>query len=118
MVASLRPLNHEPPIPVNQLVERLLLCSPFKECSVAIQRDDPYTALDFHVTLTGILDDGSSIRAAFAEVHGLDVEIVPIEYRTGVEDITVRKLPGLKKFSNITLKRGIIGDLTLWTWLK
>lgn len=41
----------------------------------------------------------------------------PIEYRNGTEDITVRKIPGLKKFTNITLKRGLIGDLTFWNWV-
>jgi phage tail-like protein len=39
-----------------------------------------------------------------------------IEYRNGSENIAVRKLPGLMKFTNITLKRGIIGDLTFWNW--
>jgi hypothetical protein len=34
----------------------------------------------------------------------------PIEYRNGSEDITMRKIPGLKKFTNITLKRGVSGD--------
>ena len=85
---------------------------------MAVHRDDPYPAFNFQVIITGILDDGQTIRGAFAEVSGLDVEISPIEYRTGVEDITVRKLPGLKKFTNITLKRGLIGDLTLWAWIK
>jgi phage tail-like protein len=41
----------------------------------------------------------------------------PIEYRNGSEDITVRKMPGLKKFTNITLKRGITGDLGFWNWI-
>lgn len=40
-----------------------------------------------------------------------------IEYRNGSEDIRVRKLPGLKKFKNIKLKRGITGDLTFWNWI-
>ena len=51
------------------------------------------------------------------EVAGLGVEIPPIEYRNGSEDITVRKVPGLKKFTNITLKWGITGDLIFWNWL-
>ena len=29
----------------------------------------------------------------------------------------MRKVPGLKKFTNITLKRGIIGDLAFWNWV-
>ena len=40
-----------------------------------------------------------------------------IEYRNGAEAGTVRKIPGVRKFSNIVLKRGITGDLALWNWL-
>ena len=31
---------------------------------------------------------------------------------------TVRKLPGLKKFTNLTLKRGITGDTAFWHWIR
>ena len=85
---------------------------------MAVLRDDPYSSLNFLVVIQGVLDDGRSVRAQFAEVSGLDVEIVPIEYRNGAENLTVRKLPGLVKFNNIVLKRGITGDLTLWQWIK
>jgi phage tail-like protein len=85
---------------------------------MAVLRDDPYSSLNFLVSIQNVLDDGRSVRASFAEVSGLDVEVTPIEYRNGAEDITVRKLPGLKKFTNIALKRGITGDLTLWQWMK
>jgi len=85
---------------------------------MAVLRDDPYASLSFLVIINGILDDGRSVRASFAEVSGLDVEVTPIEYRNGSEDNTVRKIPGLKKFTNIVLKRGITGDLTLWQWIK
>ena len=85
---------------------------------MAIVRDDPYSAQNFRVVISGVLDDGQAVRGSFSEVSGLDVEITPIEYRNGSEDITVRKVPGLKKFSNIVLKRGITGDTTLWNWMK
>ena len=51
------------------------------------------------------------------EASGLGVEMPPIEYRNGSEDITVRKIPGLKKFTNLTLKWGITGDLAFWNWV-
>jgi phage tail-like protein len=89
-----------------------------QEHYMAVVREDPYPASSFQVTIQGVLDDGRSVRGSFAEVSGLEVTITPIEYRNGSEDITVRKLPGLKKFTNITLKRGAIGDLTLWQWIK
>jgi phage tail-like protein len=85
---------------------------------MAVFRDDPYSSLNFLVVIQGVLDDGRSVRGSFAEVSGLDVEVTPIEYRNGSEDITVRKIPGLKNFTNIVLKRGITGDLTLWRWIK
>lgn len=85
---------------------------------MAVLRDDPYSALNFQVVINGVLDDGQAVRGSFAEVSGLDVSIAPIEYRTGSEDITVRKIPGQKSFANIVLRRGVIGDLTLWAWIK
>jgi phage tail-like protein len=85
---------------------------------MSVVRDDPYSALNFQVVIAGVFDDGQAIRGSFAEVSGLDVAISPIEYRNGSEDITVRKIPGLKKFSNITFKRGVMGDLAFWTWIK
>ena len=84
----------------------------------AVYRDDPYPAFNFEVTITGISEDGHAVKGSFAEVSGLDVEVNAIEYRNGSEDITVRKIPGLKKFSNIILKRGWIGDLAFWNWLN
>lgn len=80
-------------------------------------RDDPYGAYNFQVIVEGVSDDGASSRGAFTEVSGLGVEIDVIEYRTGSEDITVRKIPGLKKFPNIVLKRGVIGDTAFWDWI-
>src|SRR4026208_1991435 len=64
-----------------------------QERRMAVLRDDPYSSLSFLVVINGILDDGRSVRGSFAEVSGLDVEVAPIEYRNGSEDITVRKIP-------------------------
>jgi phage tail-like protein len=80
-------------------------------------RDDPYTSFNFEVIVAGISLDGKGVKGSFMEVSGLDVELPAIEYRNGSEDITVRKIPGLKKFTNIVLKRGLTGDLTFWNWI-
>lgn len=85
---------------------------------MAVLRDDPYPALHFQVVIAGVFDDGKSVRGSFSEVSGLGVEVAPIEYRNGSEDGTVRKMPGLQKFTNIALKRGVIGDLAFWSWIK
>jgi phage tail-like protein len=81
-------------------------------------RDDPYGGFNFEVLVNGISDDGAAVKGSFSEASGLEVDIQPIEYRNGSEDITVRKLPGLKKFPNIVLKRGLIGDPGLWNWIQ
>ncbi len=73
------------------------------------QRNDPFKAFDFLVEIDGIA------RAAFSEVSGLESETAVIEYRAGSENV-VRKLPGLTKFGNIILRRGVTQDADLWNW--
>ena len=80
-------------------------------------RTDPYPAFVFQVIVPGISDDPNTPKAMFAEVNGLGLEIDVVEYRTG-GDFAIRKLPGLTKTTDVTLKRGIIGDLTFWNWLQ
>jgi phage tail-like protein len=82
-----------------------------------IYRDDPYTAYNFEVTIDGVSDDGQAVKGAFTEVMIGDTTVDPIEYRNGNESLTVRKLPGLFKYANVTLKRGYTGDLAFWNWL-
>ena len=82
-----------------------------------VMRNDPYAAYNFQVIVTGVSDDGSAVSGMFNEATGMELELPPIEYRGGAEDITVRKIPGLKKFSNITLKRGVTGDIAFWNWV-
>ncbi len=82
---------------------------------MATERDNknPYGAFNFVVSI------GGDTIAAFQEVSGLDSENTPIEYREGADPMnTVRKLPGMEKYPNCTLKRGITGSLYLWTWRK
>jgi phage tail-like protein len=74
-------------------------------------RNDPYSSFNFLVDIGGAV-------AGFSECSGLTTETDPIEYRNGNEDITVRKLPGLKKFTNIVLKRGYTDATELWEWRK
>jgi phage tail-like protein len=83
-----------------------------------IIREDPYGNYNFLITINGVSDDGNDVKGAFTEASGLETEVSPIEYRNGNEDITVRKIPGLKKFTNITLKRGATGDIDFWNWIR
>src|SRR5687768_11413435 len=73
-------------------------------------RFDPYKNFKFKVSI-------DAITVSFSECTGLDAEVSVIEYREGGDHI-VRKLPGLIKYSNITLKRGITDSLELYNWFK
>ena len=57
---------------------------------------------------------------AFQEVSGLDVESQPIEYRAGNSPtFSVQKMPGIKKFSDITMKKGVFkSDNKFWDWFN
>lgn len=79
---------------------------------MATGRVDPYAQYNFIVEIDGVT------RAGFTEVGGLTTEQDAIDYRDGNETATVRKLPGLRKYSNITLKRGFTQDKELWQWRK
>ncbi len=52
--------------------------------------------------------DWGSTSFAFSEVTGLNIEVQAIEYRDGTEkSYSMQKMPGIKKYGNITLKRGV-----------
>jgi phage tail-like protein len=57
---------------------------------------------------------------SFQEVSGLDVEAQIIEYRHGDSKVfSTIKMPGIKKFSNITMKRGVyVNDNKFSDWLN
>lgn len=74
------------------------------------ERVDPLAQYNFTIAI-----DGTDI-AGFTEVSGLMTESDIIEYREGSEPATVRKLPGLIKHGNITLKTGKTINSALWDW--
>jgi phage tail-like protein len=60
-------------------------------------------------------------RTGFMECSGLESETEVAEYREGGDNATVKKSPGLTKFSDITLKRGQIldeGQNDLYAWYQ
>ena len=79
---------------------------------MARRATDPFASFNFKLEIEGIT------VAGFSEVTGLNQESNVIDYREGQEPITPRKLPGLNKWGNITLKRGISPDLTVYNWRK
>jgi phage tail-like protein len=79
---------------------------------------DPFTAYNFLVALGGIGGE-DLIAGGFEEVEGLGVSIDQVEYRVGNEKSAgVRKFPGLRRYSNVTLKRGLLADTRLWDWIS
>jgi phage tail-like protein len=71
---------------------------------------DPYVNFNFLVEIGGIT------RGAFQEVGGLSATIDVIEHREGGDNTTPRKLPGMTKHGNITLKWGMVDDTELYQW--
>lgn len=74
-------------------------------------RQDPYKRFNFLVQIDGIN------QAGFSEVTGLETRVEAIDYREGGDHV-IRKLPGLRKFGNITLKRGVTKNHELQDWHK
>jgi phage tail-like protein len=66
------------------------------------------------------VDWGEGRKGAFTEVSGLDVETEVIEYREGSsKEYSKIKMPGMKKYSNLTFKRGTFaGDNDFYAWLN
>ena len=76
-------------------------------------RIDPCTAMNFRVEIEGIA------ASDFLEVCGIEAAVAVVDYRNGNDKLgTPRKLPGETTFTNITLKRGLTSDLSLWNWMR
>ena len=75
-------------------------------------RVDPYRNFSFLVEIDGIT------QAGFSDCSGFGASTDPIEYREGGETKTVRKLPGLTKYTNITLKWGLTDSRELYNWYR
>ncbi|HEX2093622.1 MAG TPA: phage tail protein [Longimicrobiaceae bacterium] len=75
------------------------------------ERVDPYRSFNFRV-------EGLEV-ASFSEVSGLSSDGDAVDYREGTDvALSVRKLPGLRKYGNVTLKRGVTQSLALWSWYQ
>lgn len=79
---------------------------------MAGERKDPYRNFRFRVEVDGIQ------QAGFSEVSGFDASVNVIEYREGNETTTPRKLPGLTKYGNITMKWGVTDSMDMYNWLQ
>lgn len=85
---------------------------------MAIPRDNPYGAFNFKVDVERFGDPGQ-VSAGFQEVSGLGMEVTEAEYRNGNElENHVRKMNGIYKATDVTLKRGLIGANAFFEWIK
>lgn len=83
---------------------------------MAVLRDRPYVQFNFLVNLGDGVTDGP--EAGFQEMSNVGMEVTVAEYRNGNEkENSVRKVTGLNKATDVTMKRGVIGSLNLYRWL-
>jgi len=75
-------------------------------------QQNPYKNYRFLLEIDGL------VQAGFKEVTIPDSSQDPIEYREGTDQPTVRKLPGLIKYGNISLKVGLTDSMELYNWRK
>ena len=83
------------------------------------ERTNPYCAFNFTVNISDGPHAPDSPLGGFSDVSGLGTEITIAEYRNGNEkENHVRKIPGIHKVSDVTLKRGIVNSEDMWDWIK
>lgn len=75
---------------------------------------------NYPLTKYHFIVDWGGQQAGFSEVSGLSLEIEVVEYRDGASPASQpRKIPGLRKFSNLVLKRGVQkNDAEFFTWIN
>ncbi len=76
------------------------------------EKKDPLRNFRFLVEIDGIT------QGSFSEATIPDSTQDPIEYREGDDSPTARKIPGLIKYGNVTLKWGITDSMDLYNWRK
>ena len=83
--------------------------SPHKP-SVGRRSFDPYGDFAFHVEIEGL---GT---LAFQKFDGVDVEIDQIAYKDSL-DTHPHKRPGIYRFGNLKLTKGVVSNTKLWKWI-
>jgi len=77
-------------------------------------RTGPYGNFRFSV-----IEESGQIVGGFSDASGLNAEVTIAEYRAGTDKQNhVTKVPGVHKFENVTLKRGIVDSESFWDWMN
>jgi phage tail-like protein len=80
-------------------------------------RTSPFGAYNFLVNLNGPRQPQEPL-GGFSDMSGLSTELTIAEYRNGNDpENHVRKIPGVHKVGDVTLKRGIVSSEDLWEWI-
>ena len=80
-------------------------------------RTTPYGAFNFLVNLGGSIGEQQPL-GGFSDVSGLNTELTVAEYRNGNDKHNhVRKVPGIHKVGDVTLKRGLVSSKDIWDWI-
>lgn len=83
-----------------------------------MDRTHPYGAFNFIVNLNGPRGPEDPL-GGFSDVSGIGTENTVAEYRNGNDpENHVRKVPGVHKVSDVTLKRGIVNSADLFEWIE
>ncbi|APV49317.1 phage tail protein [Betaproteobacteria bacterium GR16-43] len=86
---------------------------------MAEKRDNPYGAFNFLVSLEDANDPEAKLVGGFSDVSGLGRELNYADYRNGNERLnTPRKVANTFKQEDVTLKRGLVGSVKIFQWLK
>lgn len=81
---------------------------------MAENRKTPYPAFNFTVSF-----NSAEMFGGFSDVSGITTELTMAEYREGTDpENHVRKIQGVHKVNDITLKRGVIDSGTVWEWIQ
>ena len=77
------------------------------------ERNDPFRNFNFRLEIDDLP------VAAFSDASGMTGDGNVVDYRTGADiPLNTRKLPGLRKYGPIMLKRGMLHDSSLWDWYR
>lgn len=81
----------------------------------------PFNTFNFHVQLNipnaaGLGLTSPLCNMEFAELDGLEISMEPKKIKEGGNNTESINLVGRVSYSNITLKRGMTGNLDLWKW--
>ena len=76
----------------------------------------PPVGFHFKVEVLGLTRAADDLR--FTEVGGLALEIATEDMPEGGENRFVQRYPGVAKYGDLVLKRGLLKDSEVWNWAR